>query len=179
MSTRSVAVAPGPKLAGEFHADHFRQQHVDRLAEHHALGLDAAHAPADHAQAVDHRGVAIGADERVGKRHRAGAVLAEEHDLGQVFEIHLVHDAGARRHDAEIVERLLAPAQELVPLAVAREFHVDVQVERVGRVEVVDLHRVVDHQIDRHERIDLLRIAAEPLHRGSASPPDRPRTARR
>ena len=93
--------------------------------------------------------------------------LPQEHDLGQVFEIHLVDDAGARRHDAEVVERLLAPAEELVPLAVAGELHVDVEVERVGRVEVVDLHRVVDHQIDRHERIDLLRIAAEPLHRGA------------
>ena len=34
------------------------------------------------------------------------------------------------------------------------------------RAEVVDLHRVVDHQVDRHQRIDLLRIAAEPLHGG-------------
>ena len=34
-------------------------------------------------------------------------------------------------------------------------------------VEVVDLHRVVDHEVDRHERIDLLRIAAEPLHGGA------------
>ena len=54
-------------------------------------------------------------------------VLAEEHDLGQVFEIHLVDDAGAGRHDAEVVERLLAPAEEFVALAVARELHVDVE----------------------------------------------------
>ena len=37
-----------------------------RLAEHRRLGLDAADAPAQHAQAVDHRGVRVGADERVG-----------------------------------------------------------------------------------------------------------------
>ena len=95
-----------------------------------------------------------------------GVVLAEEDDLGQVFEIHLVDDAGARRHHAEVVERLLTPPQKFVPLAVAREFHVDVQVQRVGRVEVVDLHRVVDHQVDRHQRVDLLGVAAEPLHGG-------------
>ena len=35
----------------------------------------------------------------------------------------------------------------------------------VGRAEAVDLHRVVDHQIDRHQRVDPLGIAAEPLHR--------------
>ena len=32
-----------------------------------------------------------------------------------------MHDAGGRRHDAEVVERLLAPLQELVALAVALE----------------------------------------------------------
>jgi hypothetical protein len=37
-----------------------------RLAEHRGLGLDAADAPAEHGQAVDHRGVAVGADQRVG-----------------------------------------------------------------------------------------------------------------
>ena len=90
----------------------------------------------------------------------------QEHALGEVLEVHLVHDARPRRHDAEVVERHLAPAQELVPLAVARELQLDVQVERLVRAEVVDLHRVVDHQVDRHQRVDLLRIAAEPLHRG-------------
>ena len=157
----------GRKFAGELHADDFGQQHVNRLAEHDAFGFDAADAPADDAEAVDHRRVAVGADERIGERDRARMVLAKEHDLRQVFEIHLVDDAGARRHDAEIVERLLTPAEEFVPLAIARELHVDVELERVGRVEVVDLHRVVDDEIDRHERIDLLRIAAEPLHRGA------------
>ena len=61
VSTRSVAVAPAGKLAGEFEADHLGHEHVQRLAEHHRLGLDAADAPADDAQPVDHRGVAVGA----------------------------------------------------------------------------------------------------------------------
>ena len=37
----------GRQLAGQFEADHLGHQHVQRLAEHHRLGLDAAHAPAD------------------------------------------------------------------------------------------------------------------------------------
>ena len=57
-------------------------------------------------------------------------------------------DAGARRHDAEVVEGLLAPAQELVALAVALEFDLDVPREGVSRAEVVDLHRVVDDEVD-------------------------------
>ena len=68
VSTRSVAVAPGGNLAGQLEADDLRHEHVQRLAEHHGLGLDAADAPADDAQAIDHRRVAVGADERVGKR---------------------------------------------------------------------------------------------------------------
>ena len=47
------------------HADDVRREEVNRLAEHAGLGLDAAHAPADDADAVDHRGVAVGADQRV------------------------------------------------------------------------------------------------------------------
>ena len=35
-----------------------------------------------------------------------------------------------RRHDAEIVERLLPPLQELVALAVALEFLLDVVLQR-------------------------------------------------
>ena len=58
------------QLAGQFESNHFRKQHVDRLAEHDRLGFDAADAPADDAQAVDHRGVRIGADQRIGiQRH--------------------------------------------------------------------------------------------------------------
>ncbi len=44
---------------------------MTRLAEHGGLGLDAADAPAEHAQAVDHGGVRVGADERIGvSEHR-------------------------------------------------------------------------------------------------------------
>ena len=53
----------GRDLAGELEADDARDEHRDRLAEHGRLGLDAADAPAEHAQAVDHRGVRVGADE--------------------------------------------------------------------------------------------------------------------
>ena len=33
--------------------------------------------------------------------------------------------------------------------------------------EKVDLNRMVDHQIDRHQRIDFVGITAEPLHGAS------------
>ena len=79
-------------------------------------------------------------------------------------------DAGVGRHDAEVAERVLAPAQEGVALLVARELELGVQLKRVGLAEVVDLHRVIDDELDRLQRVDLVRIAAEPrdavAHRG-------------
>ena len=74
-------------------------------------------------------------------------------------------DAGARRHDAQVAERGLRPAQELVALAVALVLALDVEGERAGRPEPVDLHGVVDDEVGRDERVDLRRVAAEVGHR--------------
>jgi len=82
------------------------------------------------------------------------------YDFRKVLQVHLVHDAGRGRHNPEIVEGLLPPAQELVTLAVALEFDVGVQAQRIRHAKVVYLHRVVDDEIDRDERVDLLWIAA-------------------
>ncbi len=54
------------QLARQLEADHLRDEHGDRLAEHRGLRLDAADAPAEHREAVHHGGVRIGADQRVG-----------------------------------------------------------------------------------------------------------------
>src|SRR5690606_34573481 len=117
----------------------------------------AAHAPAEHAQAVDHGGVRVGADDGIG----IGVAVVVEHYAGQVLDVHLVHDAGVRRHDLEVVEGLLAPAQELVALAVALELDLVVPAQRVHGTVEVDLHRVVDDQFGRGQRVDLLRVTAK------------------
>jgi hypothetical protein len=160
-STRSVAA----QLARELEADHVGREHVDRLAEHGGLGLDAAHAPADDTDAVDHGGVAVGAHQRVGEpdRHLFGVAERLVDAAGEVFEVHLMDDAEARRHHAEGVERLHAPLHELVALVVALEFELHVQVERLGRAVVVDHHRVVHDQVHRHQRLDGLGRLAELL----------------
>ena len=51
--------AQAPRQA---HANHFGGQHGQRLAEQHGFCFDATHTPTQHAEAVDHGGVAIGAD---------------------------------------------------------------------------------------------------------------------
>ena len=69
-----------------------------------------------------------------------------------------------RRHRAEIAERRLAPLEELIPLAVALEFELGVEQQRGFRAVLVDLHRVIDDEIDRLERVDLRGITAEGDH---------------
>ncbi len=150
------------QAAAELEADHLRDQHRGGLAEHGRLGLDAAHAPAEHADAVDHGGVRVGAEHGV-REGPAGAVdLALHHHPGQVLQVHLVHDAGIGWHHLEVLERLLAPAQEAVALAVALELDAAVEVQRVGAAEHVHLHRVVDHQFRGDQRIDLLGAPTQP-----------------
>ena len=87
-------------------AHHRRDQHGGGLAQHGGLGLDAADAPAEDAEAVDHRRVRVGADDRVG----VGDAVALEDDARQVLEVDLVADAHARGHDAEAARRSSAPS---------------------------------------------------------------------
>ena len=146
--------------AGEPEADHLRDEHRERLAEHRRLGLDPADAPAEHAEAVDHRRVRVGADEGVGE----GLAVARLDDAREVLEVDLVDDPGAGRDDLQAVERALPPAQEGVPLAVALELELDVPAERELRRELVHLDGVVDHELGGDHRVDPGGVAAEVAH---------------
>ena len=68
---------------------------------------------------------------------------------------------------AECFKSLLAPLEKLVTLAVARELQVEVFVHRILRTGEVHLHRVVNHQIHRHQRFDDFRIFAQARRRGA------------
>ena len=76
-----------------------------------------------------------------------------------------MHDARRGRDDAEIAERFLAPFEELVAFHVALEFLLPVLEQRHLAAEFVDLHAVVDDQIDGDERVDFERVAAHAFHR--------------
>jgi hypothetical protein len=132
------------QYAGQFHTDNFRQQHVRRLAEHDGFGFNATNAPAEHAEAVDHGRVRVGADDRVRVDIGVATNFLGERAAGEILEVDLVHDAHAGRHHAEVRQRLLAPLQELVALLVALELELEVVLLGGLAVERVDLHRVVD-----------------------------------
>ena len=144
------------QFAVQFESDHRRQQHGDRLPEHTGLGLDSAHAPSQHAQAVDHGGVRIRAHHRIRIRLSVGA---ENHGR-EVLQVHLVDDAGIGRHHAEVPECRLAPAQQHVALAIALEFERGVEIESPGGSEVVHLDGVIDHQVGGQQRIGAVGVGS-------------------
>src|SRR5690606_37673017 len=89
------------------------QEH--RLPQHRGFGFDAADAPSQYAEAVDHRSVRIGTDQGVGEE----PAVSLDHDTPQVLQVDLMANAHAGRHDAETIERLLCPVQQCITLAVA------------------------------------------------------------
>ena len=93
------------EVAVEADADDFGNEEGDGLAEHSCFSFDAADAPTDDAEAVDHGGVGVGADEGVGVED----VVFIENSFGEILEVDLVDDADSWRDDAEGFEGLLAP----------------------------------------------------------------------
>jgi len=93
-------------------------------------------------------------------------ILRENH-LGQELQVYLVDNAGGRGNHAEAPEGLLAPAQELIALAIALKLDGGVALECAGAPEEVHLHGVIDHEVNRNQRIDLARVATQSLDRRS------------
>ena len=76
-------------------------------------------------------------------------------------------DANARRNHAESIERLHAPLQELITRVVALELHLHVLAKRVAGGREINLHRVIDDEIDRHQRLNHARIFVQSHDRRS------------
>ena len=160
---RGDALAEG---AAHTETDHLRGDEVTGLAEHGRFGLDASHAPAQDAEAVDHRGVGVGPDEGVREEHAFVALAVFHHHLGEELEVHLVDDAGGGRNDPEAGERFLPPAKEPVALLVPFELDRRVLPGRHRGAEGIHHHRVVNDQVHRRLRVDPRRVAAHPGERG-------------
>ena len=160
-----MAVTPFGQLAGQLEADDLRNQHGRRLTEHGGFRLNAAHAPAEHTDAVDHGGVRVGAEHGIRIGPALAVLVRGKHHAGEVLQVHLMHDTCARRHDLEVVERFLAPAQERVTLLIALELDFDVLLQRGRRTVGIHLHGVIDHQLGRRQWVDLVGVAAQLDHR--------------
>ncbi len=152
------------QFAGELVADNLRNEHRDGLSKHRRFGFDAADTPAKNAEAVDHGGVRVCADQCVRIGEMFAGDFGSEDDAGEIFEIDLVAASHAGRNGGEVAKPGLAPLEEGVALAVALELE-----ERVGlvggrRAVFVYLDRVIDHQFGGHQRVHALWIAAQGLN---------------
>ena len=152
----------GRLLAGEAETHDRGEEHGERLTEHGRLGLDATDAPSEDAEPVDHGGVGVGADQGVAV---CLSVVGGEHHPRQVLEVDLVTDAGAGRDHPISVERLLGPAEELIALDIPLVLDVDVLVEGPRAPRRLGDDRVIDDQLDRDERVDPARVAAQRAQR--------------
>ncbi len=125
--------------ACQFETHNFGDQHGNRLTQHRGLGLDPANAPTQNGHAVNHGGVAVRTDKRIRiSNFDAVLVFVGPNGLRQIFKVHLVADAGAGGHNAEVVKRLLAPLKECVTLDVTLVFTVNVHLERARVAEFID-----------------------------------------
>src|SRR5215475_15314539 len=69
-----------------------------------------------------------------------------------------MHDSDIRRHNAAILKCLLSPFQKNVSLSVTFELAIGIECERGGCAELVDLHGMIDDEIDLLKRIDFLGV---------------------
>lgn len=138
------------EFAVEINADDFRDEEGDGLSEHACFGFDATHAPTNDAEAIDHGGVGIGADEGIGVEN----VVLIENSFCEILEIDLVDDTDSRRDHSESIEGLLSPLQEFVAFLVTDELDGEVAVEGVLRTGEIDLDGVIDDEIDGDEGFD-------------------------
>ncbi len=124
----------------KLHAHDLGGEEVERLPQHDRLGLDASHAPAEHSEPVNHRGVGVGAHQRVGEEQDVISLLAGQHHLGQKFQVDLMHDTGGWWNNPEVVEGLLTPAQKFIPFTVPLELDLGVPLQGGRRPKEVHLY---------------------------------------
>ena len=89
------------------------------------------------------------------------------HTATQVFQIDLMHDANARRNDFEFFKRLHPPFEKLIAFGIALKLFVHIEVQCLLRTLIIDHHRMVDYQINGHERLNLFWVKAHGRNGGA------------
>mmetsp|Transcript_5439 Transcript_5439/g.17589 ORF Transcript_5439/g.17589 Transcript_5439/m.17589 type:complete len:307 (-) Transcript_5439:146-1066(-) len=151
----------GRQRPGKLVPDDLGKHHRDGLTEHRGFRLNATDAPAEHTKSVHHWRVRVGSDEGV----QVQRVVRRKDKAGQVLKVDLVHDARAGRHDAHIVEGVRTPLEKDKTLSIAAKLSFKVELQRVRRAKLVNLHGMVNHKVDRHPRLNRLGIAAQASNR--------------
>ena len=139
------------------HTDDIWSQKINRLAQHTRFSLNTPNAPANHTNTVDHGRVRIGTDKRIWIVHP----VFFQHPFGQVFEINLVNDANTGWNNLEAIKRLHAPFQELIACLIALKFLLHVLLQGIANSSIIDLYRMIDNEVHRHEWLNELWVFAQ------------------
>ena len=99
-------------------------------------------------------------NQRIGINHP----ILFPHSLCEIFQIHLMANPCPRRYNAEILKCPLPPFQKFITLAIPLKLPLHIRLKGLRRAKFIHHHRMVNHQINRHNRINLLRIATKALH---------------
>mmetsp|Transcript_2208 Transcript_2208/g.5228 ORF Transcript_2208/g.5228 Transcript_2208/m.5228 type:complete len:373 (-) Transcript_2208:195-1313(-) len=152
--------ATGGQFAHQTEAYHLRQHHADGLSQKSGLCFDTTNTPTDNTETIDHGGVRVGTDHTV----RIEKTILVEDRVRQILEVHLMNDTTAGWDDAQVIEGVRTPLEELEALSVA--LHLLFLVARQGVLSAthIHLHRVVDHNVGGTERIDLGGISTQTFH---------------
>ena len=145
--------------AGEPYAHHLGQGKGVGMAQQGSFGINATHAPAQHAQTIDHGRVRVTPNHKVGEGPLNPLVGGAGHDGGDALQIDLVNDAAAWRENAQAAKRLLRPAEKGIAFGVAFKLTAHVDRHGVGTAPGIDLQRVIHHQIDREPGVHPRRVA--------------------
>ena len=125
------------------------------MTEHASLGLNSADAPANDSKTVNHRGVGVCSDEGVWVGDDGAIGLFFRKDAtGEIFEVNLMNNSDSWGNNAKCLEGLLSPFEEFVAFPVTFEFVLHVEHERLFCAVDVDLHGVIDDEIDGYKRFN-------------------------
>jgi len=93
--------------------------------------------------------MAVGANQCIGIGNfgAAGFLCGRPDTAGQVFHVHLVANACARGHNAEVIKCGLAPAQEFIAFPIALKFKIHIFLECIRTAEIIHHDGMVDYQI--------------------------------
>ena len=103
----------------------------------------------------------VRADKGVRVGNGRAVLLPGHHAPREEFQVHLMDDAGARRHHLAVLEGGLPPAQEAVALQVALHLYAGVLRHRLLAAVGIHHHRVVNDEFHRHLGVDGVDIPAE------------------
>jgi len=148
------------EFSSQSEADDLRQDHGDGLTKHDGLSFESTNTPTSNTETVDHGGVGISTNDRVGVEE----AVSLHNDAGEVLKIDLMDNSGAWGHDLEVVEGLRAPLEELEALLVSLELHLFVELGGVEGAGLIDLDGVINDEIDGAQGVNLLGVTTESVH---------------